>query len=76
VRVRHEVACSHMLCRAHRVCRRVTAGLIATDYLGATPPTDFAIGTAVLALLAATVAALPPAMIAAHQDPVAVLRAS
>lgn len=50
------------------------AGLAATQRIGAMPPLDFAAGTAVLAVIAALIAALPPALFAANRDPVSVLR--
>lgn len=49
-------------------------GLGATHAMDARPPLDFAAGTATLALLAATLASLPPALYAANRDPVSVLR--
>ncbi|WP_114552703.1 ABC transporter permease [Cellulosimicrobium sp. TH-20] len=49
-------------------------GLLLVARMGATPPIAFCAGTAVLALLAAGLAALAPAVIAAFRDPVAVLR--
>ena len=52
----------------------VAAGLYATSRLGAMPPWPFTLGTATLALLAASVAAIPPALYAATRDPVRVLR--
>ena len=54
----------------------VALGLWATSRLGAgaIPPWEFTTGTATLALLAAAVAAIPPALYAATRDPVRVLR--
>lgn len=51
-------------------------GLLITSRLGTgtTPPTEFLLGTATLALLAAATAAIPPALYAATRDPVRVLR--
>ena len=50
----------------------VTAVLLART--GQAPVPAFALGTAILAVLAAAVAALPPALAASHRDPVHVLR--
>ena len=52
----------------------ITTGLYATTRLGALPPWTFTVGTATLALLAASAAAVPPAIYAATRDPVRVLR--
>lgn len=49
-------------------------GLAATHRISAMPPIDFAAGTAVLAVIAALIAAVPPALFAANRDPVSVLR--
>lgn len=49
-------------------------GLLLTRQMGTMPPISFAVGTAILAVLAALVAALPPALYAANRDPVTVLR--
>lgn len=50
----------------------VGSALLARD--DQAPGVDFVAGTAILAVLAAGIAALPPAMVAARQDPVRVLR--
>ena len=52
----------------------VLAGLWVTSRLGAMPPWTFTAGTATLALLAASIAAVLPALYAATRDPVRVLR--
>lgn len=52
----------------------VAVGAGVTGRLGAVPPTDFVGAVAVLAVLAATISAVPPALFAATRDPVAVLR--
>ena len=54
----------------------VALGLWTTNRLGtgALPPWEFTAGTATLALLAAVVAAVPPALYAATRDPARVLR--
>ncbi|MDO5635491.1 MAG: permease, partial [Micrococcus sp.] len=54
----------------------VGLGVYATSRLGAgaIPPWEFTGGTATLALLAAAIAAVPPALYAATRDPVRVLR--
>ncbi|MDO5676324.1 MAG: hypothetical protein Q4G35_02315 [Propionibacteriaceae bacterium] len=52
----------------------VGIGLWLTSRLGATPPTTFVTGVAILALLAAAASAISPALFAATRDPVAVLR--
>ncbi|GFZ99283.1 FtsX-like permease family protein [Nesterenkonia alkaliphila] len=52
----------------------ITAGVAAARAFDAYPPWDFAAGTAVLAVLAACVSAVLPAVYAATRDPVAVLR--
>jgi len=52
----------------------LAAGLTITHRLGATPPWPFTAGTAILALLAAAAAAVPPALYAATRDPVRILR--
>ncbi|MEO8207514.1 MAG: FtsX-like permease family protein [Chloroflexota bacterium] len=50
-------------------------GLVAVGQLaGALPPLDFLVGVAVLALLAALFAAIPPGVAAAFRDPVRILR--
>jgi putative ABC transport system permease protein len=41
----------------------------------APPPTEFTVGVALLSLLTATLAAVPPGLAAAYQDPVRILRA-
>lgn len=50
------------------------AGLAWSHHQGVVPPASFAGGVAVLGLLAAGVAAVPPALVAAAHDPVRVLR--
>ncbi|WP_454296146.1 ABC transporter permease [Salana multivorans] len=50
------------------------AGVLLAARLGAAPPPSFVIGTAVLAVLAATLSTLLPAGYAATRDPVRVLR--
>ncbi|WP_029541931.1 FtsX-like permease family protein [Serinicoccus profundi] len=54
----------------------VGAGLFAVSRIGTgvAPPPDFSIATATLALVAAVIAAVPPAVYAATRDPVRVLR--
>ncbi|GAA4883411.1 hypothetical protein AVL62_06000 [Serinicoccus chungangensis] len=54
----------------------VAAGLALAARLGqdTIPPADFTTGTATLALIAATTAAIPPALYAATRDPVRILR--
>lgn len=52
----------------------IGVGLWLTHRLGATPPTTFAAGVAILAVLAAAISAIAPALFAATRDPVAVLR--
>lgn len=42
--------------------------------LGTAPAVDFGIAVAVLAVLATTLAAVPPAVVAAYRDPVSILR--
>jgi putative ABC transport system permease protein len=49
-------------------------GLVLTTRMDAAPPLDFALGTAALAVLAASAASVPPALFAANRDPVRVLR--
>ncbi|WP_066466234.1 FtsX-like permease family protein [Sanguibacter suarezii] len=49
-------------------------GYVTALRAGVAPPVTFAAGTALLALLAATVAAVGPALLAAYRDPVTVLR--
>lgn len=49
-------------------------GLLLTSRAGQAPPLVFVIGTAVLGVLAAAVSSVPPAVVAARQDPVRVLR--
>ena len=52
-----------------------TVGLVAVGRLaGALPPLDFVAGVAVLALLTALFAAIPPGLVAAFRDPVRILR--
>lgn len=50
------------------------AGMILTARSGTAPPLTFAAGTAILAIVCAALAAIPPATLAAYRDPVAVLR--
>lgn len=50
------------------------AGLWVSDRFAATPPWQFTTGTAILAVLAAIVSAILPAVYAATRDPVRVLR--
>ena len=50
------------------------AGLATTTWLGHTAPLSFTLGVAILTLMVTTASALPGALWAAHQDPVAVLR--
>lgn len=52
----------------------IAAGIAAARAFEVHPPWDFTAGTAVLAILAACVSAVPPAVYAATRDPVAVLR--
>lgn len=52
----------------------IGVGLWLTHRLGATPPTTFAAGVAVLAVLAAAISAIAPALFAVTRDPVAALR--
>lgn len=49
-------------------------GVVITSRMGTAPPPTFIAATAVLALLAAVVASVPPAVYAANRDPVRVLR--
>ena len=49
-------------------------GVGITSWLNAIPPWDFTVGTAVLALVVAGLATIPPAFYAATRDPVRVLR--
>ncbi|WP_296137590.1 ABC transporter permease [uncultured Tessaracoccus sp.] len=49
-------------------------GWALTARLGASPPLEFMVAVAVLAVLTATVSAIPPASFAAWRDPVQVLR--
>lgn len=51
-----------------------TGGWGATHVVGHPPPVDFAFAVGVLAVLTASVAAVPPATLAAYRDPVVVLR--
>nr|NLD41659.1 permease [Actinomycetales bacterium] len=50
------------------------AGVALAARMGAAPPLEFGLAVAILAVLAALTAAIPPAIFAAHRDPVAVLR--
>lgn len=52
----------------------VVGTLVVQRIVGITPQTDFALAVACLAVMAAGVAALPPALIAAYRDPVRILR--
>ncbi|WP_040283626.1 ABC transporter permease [Tessaracoccus massiliensis] len=54
----------------------IGVGLWLTHRLGATPPTTFAAEVAILAVLAAAISAIAPALFAATRDPVAALRTS
>jgi len=49
-------------------------GVVVTANLGQSVPVTFALGTAILAVVVATVATVPPAVTAANRDPVRVLR--
>lgn len=49
-------------------------GGIITGRMDALPPVDFVIGVGILSVIAALVSTLPPAVYAAHRDPVGVLR--
>lgn len=51
-----------------------TAGTVLAIRAGAVPPPEFIAATAILAILTAALACLPPAALAAYRDPVAVLR--
>lgn len=50
------------------------AGLASAAWAGMMPPLEFAVATAVLALLACAIASVPPAALAARRDPVRILR--
>ncbi|MCM3661890.1 permease [Georgenia satyanarayanai] len=50
------------------------AGVLITQRLHAAPPGDFTAGTALLAILAAIISSVPPALYAAFRDPVRILR--
>lgn len=52
----------------------VVIGAIVTGRMDALPPVDFMIGVGILSVIAALVSTLPPAVYAAHRDPVGVLR--
>ena len=52
----------------------VVMGGIITGRMDALPPVDFVIGVGILSVIAALVSTLPPAVYAAHRDPVGVLR--
>ncbi|MGO1666340.1 ABC transporter permease [Flaviflexus sp.] len=52
----------------------VVMGGIITGRMDALPPVDFMIGVGILSVIAALVSTLPPAVYAAHRDPVGVLR--
>lgn len=52
----------------------ITGGMLIAQSLDASPPWDFTLGTGVLAVLAAGVSAVVPAIYAATRDPVSVLR--
>ncbi|MGO1622487.1 ABC transporter permease [Flaviflexus sp.] len=52
----------------------VVIGAIVTGRMDALPPVDFVIGVGILSVIAALVSTLPPAVYAAHRDPVGVLR--
>ena len=52
----------------------VVMGGIVTGRMDALPPVDFVIGVGILSVIAALVSTLPPAVYAAHRDPVGVLR--
>ena len=52
----------------------IGVGLWLTHRLGATPPTTFAAGVAILAVLTAAISAIAPALFAVSRDPVAALR--
>lgn len=47
---------------------------VVRQILGIQPEMDFGLAVAVLAVIAATIAAMPPAVIAAYRDPVRILR--
>ena len=49
-------------------------GLIVNRVLHITPDVDFSVAAATLAVITTTLAALPPALIAAYRDPVRILR--
>lgn len=49
-------------------------GFVLTSRAGQAPPWAFVVGTAVLGVMAAAVSSVPPAVVAARQDPVRVLR--
>ncbi|MGO1403051.1 MAG: FtsX-like permease family protein [Flaviflexus sp.] len=52
----------------------VVMGGIITGRMDALPPVDFMIGVGILSVIAPLVSTLPPAVYAAHRDPVGVLR--
>lgn len=52
----------------------VTTGFILIQTSGEPPDTQFAVAVAILAVLTAILAAIPPALVAAYRDPVRVLR--
>lgn len=49
-------------------------GLVLTSRVGQAPPLEFVAGTAILGVMAAAVSSVLPAIVAARQDPVRVLR--
>lgn len=55
-------------------CLGTATGLAIAAQYGPPPPWNFTVGTAALALLAALISTLPPALLAATRDPVRVLR--
>ncbi|GBD83622.1 FtsX-like permease family protein [bacterium BMS3Abin02] len=52
----------------------LVGGAIIWRLTGTPPDAGFAVAVAVLAVLAAAIAAIPPAMVAAWRDPVSILR--
>lgn len=48
--------------------------LIVQQLVGTVPPPEFAVAVAVLAVIATSIAALPPSLVAAFRDPVRILR--
>lgn len=52
----------------------LTGTIIVHQLVGSAPQPDFTVAVVVLAVLASTIAALPPALVAAYRDPVRVLR--